>query len=219
MAEDPLKATKTDERTAKSAFTRCAKSLAKLIESKRPEQEVREVLNKLQPVFDSLVAKHESYSRLFEDDEENEHEEIWIESCHEEFMTMELSAKMYMDSFLSKGENPSKVHDISDIQSISVTKSGSEGMSNITAKDSAPETSSNGNGNPVTAFQATNEISEVHEGGFSGNELAGVNTDKSDDKVITPNAANHPGTRSNPSTVKGMQQLFFDPACKINPWR
>ena len=79
MAEDALKAAKTDRRTAKSAFTRCGKSLAKLIESKRPEQEVREGLNKLQLVFDSLIAKHESYSRLIEDDEEYEHEEIWIE--------------------------------------------------------------------------------------------------------------------------------------------
>ena len=30
-------------------------------------------------------------------------------------MTMELSAKLFMDSFLSKGESPSKVHDILDI--------------------------------------------------------------------------------------------------------
>ena len=188
MAEDALKAAKTDRRTAKSAFTQCEKSLAKLIESKTPEQEVRvrEGLNKLQLVFDSLVAKHESYSRLIEDDEEYEHEEIWIESCHEEFMTMELSAKMYMDNFLSKGENPSKVHDISDIQSTSVTELGSEGMSNITAKDSTPETSSNGNDNPVS------EISEVPGGGVSGNELAGVNPNKSDDKVISPDAANYP---------------------------
>ena len=106
---------------------------------------------------------------------------------------MEVSAKMYTDNFLSKGENSSKVHDISEIQSTSVTELGSEGMSNITAKDSAPETTSNGNDNPVSAFQATNEISEVSRGGVSGNELAGVNPDKSDDKVISPDAAKHPG--------------------------
>ena len=96
---------------------------------------------------------------------------------------------MYMDSFLSKGENTSKVHDISDIQSTSVTELGSEGMSNITAKDSAPETSANDNDNPVSAFQTTNEISEVPGGGVSGN----VNPNKSDDKVISPDAAHHPG--------------------------
>ena len=62
---------------------------------------------------------------------------------------------------------------MSDIQSTSVTELGSEGMSNITAKDIAPETSSNGNDNPVSDFQATNEISEVPGGNGSGNELAG----------------------------------------------
>ena len=58
-------------------------------------------------------------------------------------------------------------------------------MSNITAKGSAPETKSNGNDNPVSDFQATNEISEVPGGDDSGNELAGVNPDKSDGKVIS----------------------------------
>ena len=66
-------------------------------------------------------------------------------------------------------------------------------MSNITAKDSAAETSASDNNNPVSAFQATNEISEVPGGGFSGNELAGVNPHKNNDKVISPDAANHPG--------------------------
>ena len=65
-------------------------------------------------------------------------------------------------------------------------------MSNITAKDSAPETKSNGNDNPVSDFQATNEISEVFGGDDSGNELAGVNPDKSDGKMISPDAVNHP---------------------------
>ena len=46
--------------------------------------------------------------------------------------------------------NPSKVHDISEL--------GSEGMSSITVKDSTPETSSNDNDNPVSAFQATNKL-------------------------------------------------------------
>ena len=41
----------------------------------------------------------------------------WIENCHEELMTIELSAKTYMDSFLSKRKSPSKVHDILNIQS------------------------------------------------------------------------------------------------------
>ena len=62
MAEEALKAAKTDRRTAKGTLTRCGKSLAKLIEAKRPEQEVRDGLSKLQLAFDTLVEKHENYS-------------------------------------------------------------------------------------------------------------------------------------------------------------
>lgn len=86
-----------------------------------------------------------------------------MENCHGEFITTELNAKTCMDSVLSKKENPSKVHDISDTQSKSGTELRSEGMSNIPA-------------------QATN-ISQVPDGGLSGSELAGVNPE-------CPNAAN-----------------------------
>lgn len=115
MVEDVLKVVKIDWRIVKLVFIWCGKFLVKLIESKRLEQEVREGLNKLQLVFDSFVVKYESYLCLIEDDEEYEYEEIWIESCYEEFMIMELSVKMYMDNFLSKGENFLKVYDILDI--------------------------------------------------------------------------------------------------------
>lgn len=108
-------------------------------------------------------------------------------------MTMELHAKTYMDSFLSDRENPSKFHDISDIQSEGGVELVSEGMSNVPAQDSTPKTSSIDNDNPVSNFQATNEISQVPESGLSRNELPGVNPkEKSDEKVISPNAANHP---------------------------
>lgn len=88
-----------------------------------------------------------------------------MENCHGEFITTELNAKTCMDSVLSKRENPSKVHDISNTQSKSGTELRSEGigMSNIPA-------------------QATN-ISQVPDGGLSGSELAGVNPE-------CPNAAN-----------------------------
>ena len=61
MAEEALKATKTDRRTAKGTLTRCGKSLPKLIEAKRPEHEVRDGLSKLQLAFVNLVEKHENY--------------------------------------------------------------------------------------------------------------------------------------------------------------
>ena len=111
MAEEALKAAKTDRRTAKGTLTRCGKSLAKLTEAQRPEQEVRDGLSKLQLAFDTLVEKHENYSRLLECDSEFEAEEGWMGECQENFMSMEMSAKVYLDSFLSKGKTPLKTYD------------------------------------------------------------------------------------------------------------
>ena len=47
MAEETLKGTKTNRRTAKGTLTRCGKSLAKLIEVEKPEQDVRDGLSKV----------------------------------------------------------------------------------------------------------------------------------------------------------------------------
>ena len=110
MAEEALKTAKTDRRTAKGSLTRCGKSLAKLIEAKRPEQEVRDGLSKLQLAFDNLVAKHENYSRLIEDDTEFEVQEGWMGECQEDFMSMEMDAKIYLDSFFSKEKAPMKTN-------------------------------------------------------------------------------------------------------------
>ena len=54
------------------------------------------------------MEKHEYYSRLLEDDSEFEVQEGWMGKCQEDFMSMEMDAKMYLDSFLSKGKTPLK---------------------------------------------------------------------------------------------------------------
>ena len=106
--EEAQKAAKTDRRTAKSALTRGVKSLSQLIDAKRPEEEVRESPNKLQMAFENFKAKHESYARRIEDDGEFEKQEEWMGECHDNFMSMEIRARMYMDSFSSKGKGPLK---------------------------------------------------------------------------------------------------------------
>ena len=108
--EEALKAAKTERRTAKSALTRGVKSLSQLIDAKRPEEEVRESLNKLQIAFQNLVTKHENYARLIEDDGEFEKEEEWMGECHDNFLSMEIRARMFMDSFSSKGKGPLKIN-------------------------------------------------------------------------------------------------------------
>ena len=110
MAEEALKAAKTDRETAKGALTQCGKSLAKLIEAKRLEQEVRDGLRKVQLAFDTLVEKHKYYYSEFEV------QEGWMGECQEDFMSMEMGAKMYLDSFLSKGKTPLKTYDESAVK-------------------------------------------------------------------------------------------------------
>ena len=51
MAEKELKQAKIDRRTEKSAFTSVAKTLVHVTESKRPPDEVRVLLEKLQTMW------------------------------------------------------------------------------------------------------------------------------------------------------------------------
>ncbi|PFX21323.1 hypothetical protein AWC38_SpisGene14199 [Stylophora pistillata] len=141
MVEDALKTAKTERRTAKGTLTRCGKFLAKLLEAKRPEQEVRDGLSKLQLAFDNLVAKHDHYSRLIEDDSEFEVQEGWMADCQEDFMSKEIGAKIYLDSFLSKGKAPLQAHDTSTAskgKNNGVGGPGSSGIPSIQIEDDVP---------------------------------------------------------------------------------
>ena len=176
MAEEALKAAKTDRRTAKGTLTRCGKSLAKLIEAKRPEQEVRDALSKLQLTFDTLVEKHENYSRLLEDDGEFEAQEEWMGECQEDFMSMEMGAKMYLDSFLSKGKTPSKTYDTcsaSKTKNKSDAGQGSSGIPSMQIDVDAPSVSSGDNNHIINAQQVQstgsgddNDLSNHESGSF-----------------------------------------------------
>ena len=185
MAEEALKAAKTDRRTAKATLTRCGKSLAKLIEAKRPEQEVRDGLSKLQLAFDTLVEKHEYYSRLLEDDSEFEVQEGWMGKCQEDFMSMEMDAKMYLDSFLSKGKTQLKNYDasaVSNAKNKSVAEPGSSGIPSMQIDDDAPNVSSasGDNNHPINTDQSTssgndNNVPSHESGSFVANHEANDN--------------------------------------------
>ena len=119
MAEAALKQAKTDRRSAKSAFTRAGKALVHAVEHKRPPNEVREVLIKLQGVYENLVVKHEDYTKLIEDDNTYETEEQWLSDCQEIFMRLEVDTKMFVESVeqmssndLAKNGNLSKENSI-----------------------------------------------------------------------------------------------------------
>lgn len=98
MDEAALKQAKTARRSAKSAFTRAGKALVHAVEHKRPPNEVREVLTKLQGVYENLVVKHEDYTKLIEDDSVYETEEQWLSECQETLMRLDVDAKMFVES-------------------------------------------------------------------------------------------------------------------------
>ena len=53
------------------------------IQHKRPLNEAREVLIKLQGLHENLVVKHKECTKLIEDDSKHETEEQWLSKCQE----------------------------------------------------------------------------------------------------------------------------------------
>lgn len=105
MAEAALKQAKIDRLSANSAFTRAGKALVHAIEHQRPPNEVRDVLIKLQGVYENLVVKQEDYTKLIEDDSVYETEEQWLSECQEIFMRFEVDAKTFIESVEQSSSN------------------------------------------------------------------------------------------------------------------
>ena len=135
MAEDAIKSAKLDRRTAKATLTRCRKALSKRIELKRPGIEVKDALNSLQNAFHDLVVKHESYSKLIEDDEEFEVQERWMEECQELFMDTEIQAKIYLDDLVTKGKEPLKTSLAGKQLSSAEPEAGVSGISSMQSSE------------------------------------------------------------------------------------
>ena len=144
MSEAALKQAKNARRSAKSAFTRAGKALVHAVEHNRPPNEVREVLMKLQGVYENLVVKHEDYTKLIEDDSAYETEEQWLSECQETFMRLEVDAKMFVKSVehdlatngnLSKEKESIACNELLENQGISSMQSATPSTSDAPDKD------------------------------------------------------------------------------------
>ena len=89
---------KIGRRTAKAALTRIGKTVEHEINHKRPQNEVRNSLLKLNNAFDSFVLKHEALTSLITDDDEFDKEEKWLAECQEYFLRIDLGVKTYIES-------------------------------------------------------------------------------------------------------------------------
>ena len=144
----------------KGKLTQCGKSLAELIEVESPEQEVRYALSKLLLPFDNLVAKHENYSRLIAGDSEFEVQEGWTTDCKEDFISMEVGAKIYLYSFLSQREAPSEN---CETENNGVAGPGSNGIPGMQIEDDAPIVSS-GDDYPINSpSSGNNDVTLKHK--------------------------------------------------------
>ena len=92
MAE-AIKEAKLKRRTAKAALTRNGKALTQKIEGNRPIEEITEALQSLTVAYNDLVAKHEDFAGMLEDDEAFRTEEEWMEECQEVYLSLEGAAR------------------------------------------------------------------------------------------------------------------------------
>ena len=93
-----LKEMKINRCNAKAALTRAGKSLRIAIESKRPGKDVSDFLYKVQEAYETLIVKHEEFTKLIEDDKEFESQEAWLEESQDTFLSLLTRAKLYLDS-------------------------------------------------------------------------------------------------------------------------
>lgn len=71
-----------------------------MIEKERPEREVRDALFKVQGAYETLIEKHEEFTKLIEEDEQFEEQEAWLEDSQYMFLALETDAKFYLESQL-----------------------------------------------------------------------------------------------------------------------
>ena len=104
MAE-AIKEAKLKRRTAKAALTRNGKALTQKIEGNRPIEEITEALQSLTVAYNDLVAKHEDFAEMLEDDEAFRTEEEWLEECQEVYLSLEGAARDHTKAAL-KAQQP-----------------------------------------------------------------------------------------------------------------
>ena len=94
--ENAINKTKIKRRNCKGALTRQGKVVCHKLSANRPAEEIRKELNKYQLAFEDLLAKHEEFLMLLEDDEQFEHEESWMEDCQETYLELSTDTEDFL---------------------------------------------------------------------------------------------------------------------------
>ena len=222
MTEEMLRDAKIIRRNAKAALTRASKSLRHLIQSKRPGKEVSDVLFKVQKAYETLIDKHEEFTKLIEDDKEFEEQEARLEESQYMFMSLETDTKLYLEStkevqkeFKGKESQPSN-------NEVSYENTSSSGItkSSISSSDNADN---------VASINLVTEESNVVNNASLVNEVDKRVGKRVVSKWRSPKCLNFLGmlestqysvrilnTQSRPGTASGMLSPFYAPAYRGN---
>lgn len=207
--EAAKKTAKISRRTAKSALTRSGKLVNNLIEGKRPKQEVREMLDKLQANFNELVMKHEAYTALIDDDHEFEEEEAWLGECQENFMNMEYRAKIYLDTIV-EGKGKTVIDGKGGSNKETIDLAGSDGISVMPASDTPLPNTSNGSNSDISQITpSSSDPKSKSVGDINQNtpSTSGTQHDSTGDIIQTadPSGPSGGATHSNKDSVDNIQ--------------
>ena len=201
-----------------------------MIQSKRPGKEVSDVLFKVQKAYETLIDKHEEFTKLIEDDKEFEEQEAWLEESQYMFMSLETDTKLYLEStkevqkeFKDKESQPSD-----NEVSYENTSSSEISKSSISSSDNADNVASI---NLVTEeSKVVNNTSPVNEVDKRVSESVEVTKKEACSfKMEKPKMPKFLGmlestqfsvrilnTQSKPGTASGMLSPFYAPAYRGN---
>lgn len=223
MTDQLLKEAKIARRNAKAAFTRTTKSLRYLIEKERPETEVRDALFKVQGAYETLIQKHEEFTKLIEEDEQFEEKEAWLEDSQYMFLALETDTKFYLESQLlinvtkrNDTENRSESEiSISELSKVHVDNVESD------ANDTQPVTKES---NTVDNASLVNEVNKRSSEGVKvvQKETCSFKMEKPkmrnsmETSESTPYSDQISSTRLKPDTASEMRLQFYAPAYKEN---
>ncbi|KAG1692616.1 hypothetical protein GQR58_007256 [Nymphon striatum] len=91
-----LKKLRVTRRNAKAALTRIGTSIIYAIDNRRPIEELRVAVKRLETAFAEVVDKHEKLTECIEEEEIFEKEEKWLNEVQRDFLELETKAKDYV---------------------------------------------------------------------------------------------------------------------------
>ncbi|KAG1650305.1 hypothetical protein GQR58_028141 [Nymphon striatum] len=127
-----FKKLRVTRRNAKAALTRIGTSIIYAIDNRRPIEELRVAVKRLETAFAEVVDKHEKLTECIEEEEIFEKEEKWLNEVQRDFLELETKANDYVIEGQTKNEEEKTVAQGSSVQGDdSVVMNGNEQLQKV----------------------------------------------------------------------------------------